>query len=136
MFFGDDDFPERVLHPKTFAKTVAATDTELRKSSSVGSTANKKLFDTKAPVKQKLSIHPSSLMSPIAGSVGGGKGSGHTEQKLTAAISSIGGAVLRSKTADFERFLIGQNVEQKPERTKGPIYKRKELISSAHNSSK
>lgn len=149
MFFGEDFGASSVFSPGTKGKTIskgppppvesfstgvptAATaikssftsDNELRKSSSLftvgggGGGANKK-SDTKAPpAKQKLSIYPSTTQ----------------EQKITA-ISSIGGDLLRSKTADFERFLGHIDIEAKKP-AKGPIYKRKELISSAHNSSK
>ena len=137
MFFGDEDFKERVLMDNHKRETEqAAAAAELRKSSSlftVGS-ANKKLFDTKAPTKQRLSIHPSSIISPTGTSSRSGTSGASSEKKMTA-ISSIGGDLLRSKTADFERFLINQNTASTgtaEQRT----YKRNQIISSAHNSKK
>lgn len=135
VFFGDDDFKEQLMdnlnQGKVTHKAVPSekASTELRKSSSltvgVGGSV-KKLFDTKAPTKQKLSIHPSSIMTPQRT----GSASGASSDKMTA-ISSIGGDLLRSKTADFERLLIRQNNAIEPR-----TYKRKELISSVHNSKK
>lgn len=136
VFFGDDDdFKERLMEsqvsPVHKGATEKAPNVELRKSSSLFTVGtNKKLFDTKAPTKQKLSIHPSSIMSPTITSQRGGSG-GSSEHKMTS-ISSIGGDLLRSKTADFERFLIAQNNNSIEPR----IFKRKEIISSAHNSKK
>lgn len=83
----------------------------------------------------------------------------HNEPQLTPSISNIGGAVLRSKTADFERLLLqnkrsGGNLStsesnalvQTTDTTtdttaasqtkKQPIYKRRELISSVQSSKK
>ncbi|KAG4076822.1 hypothetical protein HA402_009168 [Bradysia odoriphaga] len=84
----------------------------------------------------------------------------HNEPQLTPSISNIGGAVLRSKTADFERMLMqnkksgsgsGESgVSMSATETghtftdtntggqikKQPIYKRKELISSVQSSKK
>lgn len=82
----------------------------------------------------------------------------HNEPQLTPSISNIGGAVLRSKTADFERLLLqskktssgssesGVPVQTSSDTTtdtiaaahhkKQPIYKRKELISSVQSSKK
>lgn len=84
----------------------------------------------------------------------------HNEPQLTPSISNIGGAVLRSKTADFERMLLQNKksgasgsgsgetsaTSQISETTtdtitvgqvkKQPIYKRKELISSVQSSKK
>lgn len=86
----------------------------------------------------------------------------HNEPQLTPSISNIGGAVLRSKTADFERLLLqnkkssgssgilsagesnvsAQITDTTPDTTaasqikKQPIYKRKELISSVQSSKK
>lgn len=81
----------------------------------------------------------------------------HNEPQLTPSISNIGGAVLRSKTADFERMLMqnkksgsGSGEISAPIQTtdtsadsvaasqvkKQPIYKRKELISSVQSSKK
>lgn len=80
----------------------------------------------------------------------------HNEPQLTPSISNIGGAVLRSKTADFERLLLqskksssgsecGGTVQTTDTKTdtnaasqikKQPIYKRKELISSVQSSKK
>lgn len=131
VFFADDDFKERLLEnqvKKSTHKMAIQRENELRKSSSAGSgSANKKLFDTKAPIKQKLSIHPSSIMPPNSTPP---RIKSSSDNKSTA-ISNIGGDLLRSKTADFERFLIGQNNNTEPR-----TYKRKELISSAHNSTK
>lgn len=86
----------------------------------------------------------------------------HNEPQITPSISNIGGAVLRSKTADFERLLIQSKKSnsgsasssvasesgvqaQTADTTeaaassqvkKQPIYKRKELISSVQSSKK
>lgn len=75
----------------------------------------------------------------------------HNEPQITPSISNIGGAVLRSKTADFERMLIqnkkstsGESGSHATDTTteaisqikKQPIYKRKELISSVQSSKK
>lgn len=87
----------------------------------------------------------------------------HNEPQLTPSISNIGGAVLRSKTADFERLLM-QNKNSGSGSSSGgesglpitvadmghtvsdantggqvkkqPIYKRRELISSVQSSKK
>lgn len=129
VFFGDDNFKERLLEgqskPPQKHVQEKAPPAELRKSSSLFTvgTTNKKLFDTKAPTKQKLSIHPSSMTAAVASQKGAA-----SENKMTA-ISNIGGDLLRSKTADFERLLIGKNHSAEPR-----TYKRKEIISSAHNS--
>lgn len=87
-----------------------------------------------------------------------------TEPKLTASITNIGGDVMRSKTAEFERMLIQQNKQQQQQQSvsrsssqsnqtqqdaarttmktktsdpanvrNGPIYKRRDVISSALN---
>lgn len=131
VFFGDDDFNERLLENQGKSRPPGGPgdkpSSELRKSSSLTAATGtaKKLFD-KLPAKQKLSIHPTSIMSPG----GGGGGSGSSEHKM--AITNIGGDLLRSKTADFERFLGAQNKGMQQPRT----YKRKEIISSAHNSKK
>lgn len=83
----------------------------------------------------------------------------HNEPQITPSISNIGGAVLRSKTADFERLLVQSkksnsgsasesSVQVQTADTitteatasgqvkKQPIYKRKELISSVQSSKK
>lgn len=80
------------------------------------------------------------------------------EQKLPTSITNIGGAILRSKTADFERMATPSSSSQSPltsalggaamamtqqigagrraqssskDSQKGQLYKRQELISSA-----
>lgn len=84
----------------------------------------------------------------------------HNEPQITPSISNIGGAVLRSKTADFERLLMQnkkssgssaasesaaqiQSTDSSTETSatgstnkRQPIYKRKELISSVQSSKK
>lgn len=83
----------------------------------------------------------------------------HNEPQLTPSISNIGGAVLRSKTADFERLLLQSkksssgsggfssasdsgipvqlaDTTDTSHSKKQPIYKRKELISSVQTSKK
>lgn len=82
----------------------------------------------------------------------------HNEPQLTPSITNIGGAVLRSKTADFERLLkqnkksgesgVSISATTDPAHTvtdttntssqvkKQAIYKRKELISSVQSSKK
>lgn len=103
---------------------------DLRKSLSLftvgsASAAPKRYIETKAPVKQKLSIHPSSIstIAPAAAVE-------PSKMKIPANITNIGNDIFRSKTEDFERR--GQKVTRDAKRT----YKRQEIISSAHNSKK
>lgn len=153
VFFNDEDFQDspQTLENISGAKTSASTSSDVRKLTM--STLNKKNFETKKPIKQKLS-----LAQPVSGT---GQGSTiRNEPKFSTSISQIGGAVMRSKTADFERMLLNNKktpsrsateqiqsrtsqdgtappiTDQQRDRRSGPIYKRRELISSVQTSSK
>lgn len=131
VFFGDHDFKEHSSRNKeTGVKLNLRLQNELQKSSSsfTAGPVNKKLFDTKVPHRQKLTIHHPKTPQNIPSLSQVQQRPTPIDVHKSTSITSIGADLLRSKTADFERF--GQHIAEP--RT----YKRNELISSARNSTK
>lgn len=126
VFFGDDDFKEH-SREETGVKLNLRLENALEKSSSsfTAVPANRKLYDEKVPPRQKLTIHHPITPQKIP-SLSQVQRSIPIDVQKSTSVSSIGSDLLRSKTADFERF--GKHIAEP--RT----YKRNELISSAHNS--
>ena len=149
MFFNDDFCDNHQVVGRSSITgsggVSSPAETEVRKSNSLlaMTSTNKKSFETKKPTKQKLSI-----AQPIAKSVSSAISAAIPEPKFSPSISQIGGAVMRSKTADFERIMVGskkirqigdagQSRGEAGEPSPAPrTYKRREIISSAQSSAK
>lgn len=171
IFFGEEDFPEKIqpsssssvssklIMPRS-SQQPANANYDLPKSTSLFSvgtlgmaTSAKRQSDTKKPDKQKLSIAPVTAGLLLSSSTSSGAPQYAPEPRVTASISSIGGSVLRSKTADFERLYTSTADQQRstqqqqqqpqpqppslqpkaPERKRGQLYKRSTLIASTKN---